>query len=377
MRVFLIYLFVFLIFYAYFGYGLLLYSLGKFLKRRSGSLNDFIEYPKISVIIAARNEEKRIKEKIENTLNLNYQGEYEIIVASDASDDDTNKICQKYEAQGVLLSVLEKRGGKEASQKKALEISSGNIVVFTDASVKLAEDSLEKFANYFKDLRIGAVSSKDKVITESDAGEGLYVSYEMKLRELESRINTVIGLSGSCFAVRKDIACQMLDNIPSDFSLLIKTIENGLRGVHGDDVIHFYSSLINPKDEFYRKVRTVLRGMTALFSSAYILNPFKYGLFSFQVLSHKVLRWLVPWFAIFAFLLSSFGDLYNPYILIVFISYCFFILTVTIGYIVPNCRKYPLVKIFTFLLISNSAILNAWYYFLTGKKQVSWKPTER
>ena len=267
----LFYISLFLLFYAYFGYPILLTYCAYFSKKNKHHCHDdSLDEPTISIVITVRNEENVIREKIENTLALPYFGQNEkvqIIVASDASDDSTDSIVAEFANRDVLLVRSEERLGKETAQKKAIEHATGEIIIFSDAKIELDKKSLENFVQYFKDPSIGAVSSLDKIKGGAFAGsgEGLYVQYEMWLRLLESKCSSVVGLSGSCFAVRKEHAQNLDTSIPSDFSLLLATIANKQKGIQANDVLAYYAPVANEEDEFERKIRTVLRGITTFF----------------------------------------------------------------------------------------------------------------
>jgi cellulose synthase/poly-beta-1,6-N-acetylglucosamine synthase-like glycosyltransferase len=336
----------------------------------------------ISVIIAVRNEEKIIREKLENTLLLKarllqHEGEVEIIVASDGSEDLTNQIVREYQDRGIELVFIPKPCGKESAQREAIKHATGDIIVFTDARSMLDTEALKNILKYFLDDAVGAVSSVDRMIDDgkSGSGERLYLAYEMCLRRLESEYFSLIGLSGSCFAVRRDICEDLRVNIPSDFSLLIRAREKGLRGVQADDVICSYKSVGSDEKEFRRKIRTVLRGMTAFFSNLHIIKPIQDFKFTFLLLSHKLMRWLAPVFLLVAFIISYilFREAY--FYSIFFILGVSFILVAVIGYVLPGLRKNVIVKAVLFFAITNLAVLVAWWKYIRGDRVVSWTPS--
>ena len=188
---------VFFIFYAYLGYPLLLMLLS-LIKSRPVKKGDVT--PSVSFIVTAHNEEARIREKLENTMALDYpRNRLEIIVASDCSTDETDAIVQSYESRGVRLVRAAQRNGKEAAQKLAVQAASGEILIFSDVATILQPDAVRNIVKNFADPTVGCVSSVDKIIDAAGkvSGEGAYVRYEMLLRDLETRANTLVGLSGS------------------------------------------------------------------------------------------------------------------------------------------------------------------------------------
>lgn len=195
----LFYVFAVLCIYSYFLYPLIL----KFLPARKTSGSVLLkdnELPKLSVIVTAHNEELRIREKLENTLQIDYPKEsLEVIVASDFSTDATDAIVESYADKGIRLVRADKRKGKEYAQLCAILASQGQILVFSDVATKIPAEALRLLVSRFSDDQVGAVSSEDQFISNDDrvVGEGAYVKYEMWLRGLESDRAGLVGLSGS------------------------------------------------------------------------------------------------------------------------------------------------------------------------------------
>ena len=383
------YFFLFLIFYSYVGYPVVLLILSTasifFTKKR-----EKVEVNGISIIITCRNEEKVLKDKLDNTLSLQFFGrtvaeelakadsKVQVIVASDASDDRTNQIVDSYSSVGVYLVALTQRSGKEAAQKKALEYVRNNVILFTDAKIVLKGNVLENLLKYFQDPSVGAVSSKDLVIDEKGgSGEGAYVSYEMWLRRLESSIYSLIGLSGSCFAVRREVTFNFPEGVPSDFCTLLEARRLGLRGVHADDVLAAYKAVSSHEAEFERKVRTVVRGMRSVWSYRDLIFSISYPYLTFQILSHKIMRWLTPLFGIFVFIVSLMLVFESAFWLVVFAAASLVFGFAIQGYLDQSSRRNPVVRVCFFFCLSNMAILIAWWKFLFGDKHVMWNPSEK
>ena len=386
---------LFVIFYAYLGYPLLISGLLKLRLGRSRAVDQDkqtnpAESAKITLIISAFNEESVISNKIKNTLALKYAGDFlphpnvEIIVASDASNDRTDEIVRGFADKGVILVRTETRGGKEAAQKAAIERSTGDIIIFSDSKVMLDQQLITGFIEHFADPRVGAVSSVDKVIeSEQGSGEGFYVRYEMWLRELESAFNGLIGLSGSCFAVRRQIAVKIRTDIPSDFALLVATHQTlsankqPMIGIHGDGVYAYYKEVSGEKKEFERKVRTVLRGMTALWKNKHSLNPLRFGFFAFQMCSHKLCRWVVPICLISTLICSlAIAQKILFFKLLAATQILFYVLAL-IGYLLPKTQSSLLIKIPLFFSVVNLGIAVAGFKFLLGSNITTWNPSQK
>ena len=366
---------LFATFYAYFGYPVSLLCLRAF-KRKPVQREEIT--PHISFIITAFNEEKRIKEKLDNSLKLVYPREkLQIIVASDGSTDGTNNIVSSFARQGVELLEVKNRGGKENAQKEAVARAKGDILVFSDVATMIDPDGLKKIAANFADPSVGCVSSEDKLLDRDGkpSGEGFYVRYEMWLRRLESSVNSLVGLSGSFFAARKKVCLDFAGDVQSDFRTLLNSVKQGLRGVADPLSVGYYMNLTDKKREFDRKIRTVLRGLTVFWTHTDLLNPLAYGLFAYQFFCHKLLRWLVPFFLAVAFatnLILAFDSLLFQ---VLFFGQMFFYGMGIVGW--KTEKLHGIFKIPTFFLIVNAAILIAWWKYLKGERIVLWTPSQR
>lgn len=270
---------IFLIFHAYFGYPLTLLVF----KRKPSAKAPF--EPHATLIITASNEERRIRDKLENTLALDYPRErLQVLVASDGSSDETNDIVSSYADQGIELLAFPERRGKESAQKDAVLHATGEIIIFSDVATRIDPNGLREIIANFADPTVGCVSSADRVIGRDGkpCGEGFYVRYEMWLRDLESQVNSLVGLSGSFFAARTAVCRDFSGEMQSDFRTVLNSMRLGMRGVSDPDAIGCYQDISDSRREFDRKIRTVLRGLTVFFHNLEFLNPFRYGLFSYQ-----------------------------------------------------------------------------------------------
>lgn len=369
----LFYLSVVMIAYAYFGYPLSLFLI-RLVKGKRGVRKGPYS-PAISVIITAYNEERLIRQKIEDTLCAEYpEGEVQIIVVSDGSDDRTEEIVREYESRGVDLIPVRDRVGKENAQKEALRYARGEIIIFTDVASSMDRDGLVEIVRNFVDPSVGCVSSVDRVCSggEGSGGERLYVSYEMSLRRLESQVYSIVGVSGSLFALRSEVCQHLQGDIQSDFSAAIYSMKLGMRAVSDEAVQNSYKEGATAHGEFERKVRTIVRGMTVFFRYRDMLNIVRYGFFSYSLFCHKLLRWLVPFFLIAAFVTNAFIAAYDIRYLVLFILQIVFYGAGLIRVTPATIARIP--RYFTTV---NGAILVAWWKYLTGKRIVTWEPTKR
>lgn len=396
----LFYFSIFFTFYAYFGYPLVLIVISIFRNRpvKKGDITPFVSF-----IITAYNEERRIKEKIENTFQQDYpKDKLEIIIASDCSTDRTDDIVKSYQAQNVKLVRAAERRGKENAQRYAVDAATGDILIFSDVATILKPKGISNIVKNFNDPTVGCVSSEDRFIDPDGkiSGEGAYVRYEMFLRNLETKVNTLVGLSGSFFAARREVCKDWASDLQSDFNTLLNSVKMGLRGVSDSESIGYYKNIADEKKEFDRKVRTVLRGISVFMKSLPLLNPFKYGLFSWQLFSHKLCRWLVPFAMIIGFLsnLILILDSFSTATLILSLTsdiyfYSFFFQAVfyiiSLAYIWfsrlnqpinPFNQSTPLTSILripSFFVIVNLSILAAWIRYARGDRLITWEPSKR
>lgn len=367
---------IIMIFFVYFGYPLTLLFLEKINHKRQERHQIT---PMVTLIITAFNEGKRIRDKLENSLNLSYPSKkLQIIVASDGSTDLTNQIVQSYFDKGIELVEVQNRGGKENAQKEAMRCARGDVIVFSDVTTFLEPRGLQEIVSNFADPSVGCVSSEDRLVDQDGkpSGEGIYIRYEMWLRRLESRVNSLVGLSGSFFAARKEVCQDFSGNVQSDFRTLLSSMKLGMRGVADPKAIGYYRNIADEKKEFDRKVRTVLRGMTVFFQHLEFLNFFKYGLFSYQFFCHKLLRWLVPYFLFAAFFSNIFLaiSLKNIFLLLMFMQLLFYGVGIY-GFATQALKG--IMKIPMYFMTVNLSIAVAWVKYLTGKRVVLWNPSER
>jgi len=363
--------------YSYFIYPLMLLALrGR--KRRQTPALEASRPPSMTLIATAFNEQTRIREKMGNTLALDYPG-LEIIVASDCSTDQTDDIVREYSARGVRLVRASERLGKENAQLHAIREARGDVIVFSDIATRIPSDALRRLAAYFLDAGVGAVSSEDRFITQDGgvAGEGAYVRYEMGLRRMESELAGLVGLSGSFFAARRSVCAQWDIHSPSDFNTALNCARLGLRAVTAPDVLGFYKDLKDPAKEYLRKVRTALRGMTAIARHPDVLNPLRFGLFAWQVWSHKVMRWAVPWLLAVLFIVNlALVGKHDIYALILLGQLAFYGVA-AVAHVSERFKAHGAVRIVYFFVQVNVALADAFWRCVSGKRMTTWQPSSR
>lgn len=368
--------------YAYAGYPLLLLIVRAFRGTAVSEARPCDEsLPRLTVIVAVHNGASQIRGRLANLLEQDYPRELvEIIVSDDASDDETASIVTgEYGPWGVRLVSAPARGGKERAQKRAVELATGEIFVFTDVGARSDRDGLRQIVRPFSDPTVGCVSSVDKVGGEEgrESGEGLYVRYEMALRRLESEVSSLVGVSGSFFAVRGTLCSDFSETLPSDFRCVLVAVRAGLRAVPAEQAYGYYADITAGAASRQRRVRTIVRGLSALWAERRMLDPLRFGLFAWQLASHKLARWSVPFALLLALVSSTWLAPRFPFFAAILalqlIGYAY-------GAILLGGRRPPasrIGRIVRYLAEANLAALIAWIRFARGDRFVDWKPTSR
>lgn len=368
---------LFIIFYVYFGYPALLYLWSRVRGRQLRADDGYL--PRVSFIIAAYNEEKGIASKLENTLGLDYpRDRLEIIVASDCCDDGTDDIVKDRYAGDVKLNCQLERRGKTSAQNDTAGKATGDILVFSDATTVYEKDSLRKLVRNFADDTVGCVGGELTYVNPSGGtvgeGGGLYWRYERWLRDMESRVCSLIGVSGCMYAVRKSLYREIDPGLISDFVIASVIYKQGSRTIHERDARCYEETTETTSDEFRMRTRVALRSLRGLWAYRALLNPFRYGFFALQLWSHKLLRYLVPVFWLLMFLGNCFL-LNEAMYLVLFAGQTAVVLSALAGYYLQEKRgrKTILFVPYYFALV-NLAALKGLIDLVSGKKEITWNP---
>ncbi len=295
--------------YTYVGYGILLYILVRikelFCKPCKRTLPD--PMPGVVLMIAAYNEEQIVDQKMENCRELDYPaGKLTVCWVTDGTTDSTNERLAAY-PEVVTLHRPERRG-KTAALNHGMESVTAPITIFTDANTMLNRDAIRNIVLRFTDPRVGCVAGEKRVAAQpgdgsAAAGEGLYWRYESTLKELDSRLYSAVGAAGELFAVRTGLFEQMPeDTLLDDFILSMRIARQGYKIAYASDAYAVEGGSADLREEQKRKVRIAAGGLQSIARLAPLLNIFRYGMLSFQYISHRVLRWSVTPVALVALL---------------------------------------------------------------------------
>jgi cellulose synthase/poly-beta-1,6-N-acetylglucosamine synthase-like glycosyltransferase len=261
--------------------------------------------PRVTLIISAYNEALTIREKLTNSLSLDYPGDLlQIIVVSDASDDGTDEIVREFASQGVGLRRQAERRGKTAGLNAVIPVASGEVLVFSDANAMYQHDALRMLVRNFADPQVGCVTGEARYVvggaTPSEAGEMAYWNYEMAIKRLETAVGSMVGGDGAIYAIRAGLWRALPEDAINDFLNPLQIVAAGWRAVYEPDAICYEETAGTTGREYRRRVRIVSRSWRAVFQAPAALNPFRVGLFSLSLVSHKILRWLSGIFLVLA-----------------------------------------------------------------------------
>ena|ERR1700722_4840738 len=336
-------------------------------------------HPTVTIIVTAYNEEKCLRAKLDNLFSLDYPPNLvDVIVASDGSTDSTDRIAATYDPNRVRVLRLEGRIGKTACQNAAAAAASAEILVFTDATTRLQSMALRKLVEQFADSQIGCVGGRLVYVSdvENVTGRGgeAYWSYELRLRAAESALGSLIGVSGCLYAVRKSAYRPIHPELISDFVTTMMMREQGLRTVLAAEAVCFEATLEQGNHELAMRVRVAVRSLNALIRERRFLNPLRYGLFAWQLWSHKVLRYASPmlWLATLAANLALVRT--TPY-LILLLAQSSLLGAGAVGFLLQGTRRdLGLFGRPYYFLLTNLASLIATLRYLRGDRMVTWNP---
>ncbi len=373
---------VFLLVYVYFGYPLTCALLARVLRRwprTDGWVTD-AELPQITVLIAAYNEADCIFDTVRNKLALDYpEDRLEVVVVSDGSDDGTDEIVTSLADPRVRLIRQEPRAGKTSALNLAVRQINSDVIVFSDANSLYAPDALRHLVAPLVDHEVGYVTGRMlyRAPDGSLTGEGCsaYMTYENKLRWWETGMGSIVGVDGGIDAVRRDLYQPMRPDQLPDFVLPLSVRERGFRAVYAPQAKLYEDALARAEDEFRMRVRVSLRAWHALLDKACLLNPLHYGLFAWQLLSHKILRYLSFAFQVGTMAANVVLAGTSSFWQATLILQVFFYALAILGYLRRHHTHQRTFLTFPYYLcLLNLASLVAFLRFLGGKKQVTWEP---
>lgn len=380
-----------IVFYAYLGYGLVLWAILRikrlFFEEKQHTLE---KLPEITFIVCAYNEEMWIRRKIDNSLSLDYPKELvEFLFVTDGSDDQTTEIVQQYPyPAGVRWKCMHQpeRRGKIAAFQRAMGTVNTPVVVSTDANTLVNPEALRRIVAHFADPRVGAVAGEKQILMSdkddaSSAGEGIYWKYESLLKRWDAELWTVVGAAGELFALRTECYEPVPpDTLVEDFYLTMRIAQRGHKVQYEPGAWAAEGSSASVSEEMKRKVRIAAGGLQAVWRLAPLLNPFRYGVLSFQYISHRVLRWtaaplLLPVLLLLNILLALRGEPLYQYLLV---AQILFYLAALSGWILERKKlKVKILFVPYYFCLMNWAMYAGFLRLMRGRQSVLWEKARR
>lgn len=299
-----------LVVYTYIGYGILAWILVKIRKlvgKQFRKYNDPAFLPNVTLAIPAYNEMSCIEAKVKNTFSLDYPADkMEILFVTEGSNDGTSEYIQSLTAQYTNLKMIagDVRRGKIEAMNIAIKTVNTPIVIFTDANTNLNNQVIRNIVRHFQDPQVGAVAGEKRIETQGSeaaagAGEGLYWKYESFLKKLDTELYSVVGAAGELFAVRTHLFGEVeKDTLLDDFMVSLRVAANGFRVIYEPNAYASERPSFSIQDEMKRKIRIASGGFQSIARLGFLWNIFRYGLLSFQYISHRAMRWAVAPFCL-------------------------------------------------------------------------------
>ena len=382
----------FIFFYAYIGYGIVVYAiikLKRLIKGKKPKLIDTGYEPDVTLFIAAYNEKDFVAEKIKNSMELEYPPEkLHMVWVTDGSDDGTPEELKKYD--GIVVHHLPQRNGKIGAMNRGMKFVKTPVVVFCDANTMLGKESIRRIVNLFSDPKVGCVSGEKRIFNkESDAaagaGEGLYWKYESTLKKWDAELYSVVGAAGELFAIRTELYQEVeRDTLLDDFIISLRVAQKGYTIQYDPDAYAIESASANVKEELKRKVRISAGGIQSVIRLHSLLNIFRYGVLSFQYISHRVLRWtLAPLCLLFMIpvglvLAIDSGIFELQFYTVLFWLQMLFYLSSLLGWYLENrAIKVKILFVPYYIFIMNLSVFLGLKRYIKGSQSVNWERAKR
>jgi len=385
---------LFVVFYAYVGYGILLFLIIK-IRRLMGKGKPYEENPgfepEVTLLVAAFNERDYVDMKVMNSLDLDYPADkLKLIWVTDGSDDGTPEYIRERYPMVEVLHQPERRG-KIAAMNRAVQYVKTPIMVFSDANTILGKQSVRLIVDLFRNPKVGCVSGEKRIMqkeadTAAGAGEGLYWKYESTLKRWDAEWYSVVGAAGELFAVRTELFEDVEpDTLLDDFIISLRIAMKGYTIQYNPEAYAMETASANVREELKRKIRISAGGIQSIVRLRKLLNIFRYGRLSFQYISHRVLRWslaplslllLIP-VNLLLFLLAPEGFLQWFYGLLMAGQLVFYTAALT-GWFLENRQiKLKLLFVPYYFFIMNYSVFMGFVRYLKRSQSVNWERAKR
>lgn len=388
----LFWIFFFILVYAYVGYPLLLYLLTSLKKKFfSTEKNKFPGYePDVCLFVTAYNEKDFISQKVENSYQLDYpKNKIQYVWVTDGSDDGTPDLLRNYENLEVYHEPA--RRGKMHAMNRGMQFVKAPVVIFSDTNTRLNTNAIREIVACFSNPKVGCVAG-EKRIMEKDAdvaaaaGEGMYWKFESWVKKMDAELNSAVGAVGELFAIRRELFEEVeTDTILDDFIISLRIAQKGYKIAYTPNAFAEETASLNVKEELKRKIRIAAGGVQTLFRLKSLLNPFRFGMLSWQYFSHKVLRWTLAPVSLFllffvngAILITRESELNVDFYFLFFVVQIFCYALAMVGWYLENRKlRFKLLFIPYYFVSVNYAAVKGIYRYFRGKQSASWEKSKR
>ena len=382
---------LFIVFYAYIGYGILLFILIK-IKRMAGRSKAEFQTgyePEVTLFIAAYNEKDFVAEKVKNSLELDYPREkLHMLWVTDGSDDGTPDVLKQY--PGVEVHHLPQRSGKIGAMNRGMQFVKTPVVVFCDANTMLGCESIRRIVRLFSDPKVGCVSGEKRIVSKekdsaAGAGEGLYWKYESTLKKWDAELYSVVGAAGELFAIRTELYQEVeRDTLLDDFIISLRVAQKGYTIQYDPEAYAIETASANVKEELKRKIRISAGGIQSVVRLRSLLNIFRYGTLSFQYISHRVLRWTLAPLSLLLMLITGLilalhEGIFNfgLYSIVFWLQVAFYIAALVGWYLENRSIRVKLLFVPYYFFIMNLSVFLGFKRYLKRTQSVNWERAKR
>nr|WP_121273039.1 glycosyltransferase family 2 protein [Pedobacter schmidteae] len=379
---------LFLVIYTFVGYGFLLFILVK-IKRFLAKPFDFdnnTDLPSVTLLVAAYNEEDIITEKIVNSLELNYpKDKIQVMFVTDGSVDRTPEKVKQF--SDVVLLHQDLRAGKMAAIKRAIPLINNDVIVFTDANTFLNKDAILELVKHYQNPKVGAVAGEKRILVDeladaSSAGEGFYWKYESLLKKWDYELYSNVGAAGELFSIRKTLYQPVeSDTIIDDHMIAMRIAEKGYIIAYEPNAYAMETASADVKEELKRKIRIAAGGIQSILRLKKAANPFYYPIFTFQYISHRVLRWTItPFLLVMVFVLNALIALQTGIAFYqgLFVLQAIFYLLSLIGFYFESKNiRIKILFIPYYFCVMNYAVLAGMLRYARKNQSAAWEKSKR
>lgn len=388
----LFWIFFFTLVYAYVGYPLLLYILTSLKKQFfPAEKNKFPGYePDVCLFVTAYNEKDFIEQKVENSYQLDYpKNKIQYVWVTDGSEDGTPDLLRNYENLEVYHEPA--RRGKMHAMNRGMRFVKAPVVIFSDTNTRLNTNAIREIVACFSNPKVGCVAGEKRIVEKdadvaAAAGEGMYWKFESWVKKMDAELNSAVGAVGELFAIRRELFEEVeTDTILDDFIISLRIAQKGYKIAYTPNAFAEETASLNVKEELKRKIRIAAGGVQTLFRLKSLLNPFRFGVLSWQYFSHKVLRWTLAPVSLFllffingAILITRESGLNVDFYSLFFVVQIFCYSLAIVGWYLENRKlRFKMLFIPYYFVSVNYAAIRGIYRYYRGKQSASWEKSKR